>query len=86
MRESTKKRILKQIPENMAVYLLRAKHMELTLSELDELDEGAVMDMVIESGNALCDDEYQQVATQCVGHQIIIIEDVLITSDCFLDK
>jgi hypothetical protein len=49
---------------NTAVYLLRAKQMGLTLSELDELDEGAVMDMIIESGNDLCDDEYRQVATQ----------------------
>ena len=38
--------------------------MGLTLSELDELDEGTVMDMIIESGNDLCDDECRQVATQ----------------------
>ena len=38
--------------------------MGLTLSELDELEEGTVMDMIIESGNDLCDDEYRQVATQ----------------------
>lgn len=38
--------------------------MGLTLSELDELDEGVVMDMIIESGNDFCDDEYRQVATQ----------------------
>jgi hypothetical protein len=49
---------------NTAVFLLRAKQMGLTLSELDELDEGTVMDMIIESGNDLCDDEYRQVATQ----------------------
>ena len=49
---------------NTAVYLLRAKQMGLTLSELDELDEGTVMDMIIESGNDLCDDECRQVATQ----------------------
>ncbi|MFN2927339.1 hypothetical protein ACKX2L_10525 [Lachnospiraceae bacterium YH-ros2228] len=35
--------------------------MVLTLSELDE---GTVMDMIIESENDLCDDEYRQVATQ----------------------
>ena len=35
--------------------------MGLTLSELDE---GTVMDMLIESGNDLCDDDYRQVATQ----------------------
>ena len=38
--------------------------MGLTLSELDELVEGTVMDMIIESGNDLCDDECRQVATQ----------------------
>ena len=38
--------------------------MGLTLSELDELDEGTVMDMIIESGNDFCDDEYRQGATQ----------------------
>nr|DAU85682.1 MAG TPA: hypothetical protein [Caudoviricetes sp.] len=38
--------------------------MGLTLSELDELEEGNVMDMIIESGNDLCDDDYRQVATQ----------------------
>jgi hypothetical protein len=43
------------------VFLLRAKQMGLTLSELDE---GTVMDMIIESGNDFCDDEYRQVATQ----------------------
>ena len=49
---------------NTAVFLLRAKQMGLTLTELDELDEGTVMDMIIESGNDLCEDEYRQVATQ----------------------
>ena len=49
---------------NTAVYLLRAKQMGLTLSELDELDEGTVMDMIIEAGNDLCEDEYCQVADQ----------------------
>jgi hypothetical protein len=36
----------------------------LTLSELSELDEGVVMDMIIESAHDLCDDEYRQVVTQ----------------------
>ena len=49
---------------NTAMYLLRAKQMGLTLSELDELDEGTVMDMIIEAGNDLCEDEYCQVADQ----------------------
>ena len=35
--------------------------MGLTLSELDE---GTVMDLIIESGHDVCDDEYRQVATQ----------------------
>jgi hypothetical protein len=38
--------------------------MGLTLAELDELDEGTVIDMIIESGNDLCEDDYSQVATQ----------------------
>ena len=38
--------------------------MGLTLSELEELDEGTVMDMIVESANDLCEDEYRQVATQ----------------------
>ena len=46
---------------NTAGFFLRAKQMGLTLSELDE---GTVMDMLIESGNDLCDDDYRQVATQ----------------------
>jgi hypothetical protein len=46
------------------VFLLRAKQMGLTLTELDELDEGTVMDMIIESGNDLYEDEYRQLATQ----------------------
>jgi hypothetical protein len=44
--------------------MLRAKQLGLTLSELDEMEEGAVMDMIIESANDLHDDEYSQVATQ----------------------
>ena len=46
------------------MFLLRAKQMGLTLSELEDLDEGTVMDMIIESGNDLCEDEYAEVATQ----------------------
>lgn len=38
--------------------------MGLTLSELEELDEGTVKDMIIESGNYLCNKECRQVATQ----------------------
>ena len=35
-----------------------------TGTELDEMEEGLVMDMVIESGNDACSDEYCQVADQ----------------------
>jgi hypothetical protein len=38
--------------------------MGLSIAELDQMEEGTVMDMIIESGNDLCDDEYRQVATQ----------------------
>lgn len=36
---------------NTAVYLLRAKQLGLTLSEMEELDEGMVVDLIIESSN-----------------------------------
>ena len=38
--------------------MLRAKQMGLSIAELDEMEEGLVMDMVIESGNDACSDEY----------------------------
>lgn len=44
--------------------MLRAKQMGLSIAELDEMEEGLVMDMVIESGNDACSDEYCQVADQ----------------------
>ena len=44
--------------------MLRAKQMGLSIAELDEMEEGLVMDMVIESGNDACSDEYFQVADQ----------------------
>jgi hypothetical protein len=44
--------------------MLRAKQLGFSLEELDQVEEGLVMDMIIESGNDLCDDEYRQVATQ----------------------
>ncbi|MBR0252283.1 MAG: hypothetical protein IJQ57_02920, partial [Synergistaceae bacterium] len=34
-----------------ALYLLRAKQLGLTLNELEELDEGFVIDMITESSN-----------------------------------
>lgn len=47
---------------NTAVFMLRCLQVGLTLSDLDNLDYGHVMDIVIESGNDNC--EYKQVATQ----------------------
>lgn len=44
--------------------MLRAKQMGLFIAELDQMEEGLVMDMIIESGNDLCEDEYCQVADQ----------------------
>ena len=44
--------------------MLRAKQMGLSITDLDEMVEGLVMDMVIESGNDLCEDEYCQVTDQ----------------------
>lgn len=48
---------------NTALYMLRAKQMGLTLSELEELDEGFVTDMIIESNNDSWDG-YREVASQ----------------------
>ena len=44
--------------------MLRAKQMGLSIAELDQMEEGAVMDMLIEPGNDACSDEYCQVADQ----------------------
>jgi hypothetical protein len=44
--------------------MLRAKQMGLSIAELDQMEEGMVMDMIIEAGNDLCEDEYCQVADQ----------------------
>ena len=46
------------------MYLLRAKQLGFDLRELDELDEGMIMDAIIESGNDNYADEYQELATQ----------------------
>ena len=47
---------------NTALFVLRAKQLGLTLNELDELDEGFVLDLIIESGND--NETYQRVASQ----------------------
>ncbi len=47
---------------NTAIFVLRAKQLGLSLDELDELEEGFVLDMIIESAN---DNEiYDHIATQ----------------------
>ena len=47
---------------NTAVFILRAKQLGLSLEELDELDEGFVLDMMIEAAND--HETYQRIATQ----------------------
>lgn len=49
---------------NTAVFMLRAKQMGLSIAELDDMEEGFVTDMIIESGNDLCEDDYCELATQ----------------------
>lgn len=48
---------------NVAVFMVRAKQMGLTLNEMDELEEGFITDMIIESGNDNYDG-YKELATQ----------------------
>lgn len=48
---------------NVAVFMVRAKQMGLTLSEMDELEEGFITDMIIETGNDSFDG-YKELATQ----------------------
>ena len=47
---------------NTAIFVLRAKQLGLSLDELDELEEGFVLDMMIESAND--NETYDHVATQ----------------------
>ena len=47
---------------NTAVYLLRAVQMGLALGDLDRLEVGTVLDMMMESANDNC--KYDQIATQ----------------------
>ena len=47
---------------NVAVYLLRIFQMGIRLSELEELDEGIILDMITEMGND--DYDYPALATQ----------------------
>lgn len=47
---------------NTAIYLLRAVQLGLSLRDLDQLELGMVMDMIIESGND--NSTYREVADQ----------------------
>lgn len=47
---------------NLAVYMLRVVQIGLRITDLELLDFGMVMDMIIESGNDGC--KYQELATQ----------------------
>ncbi len=47
---------------NTAVYLLRAVQLGLTINDLEQLDEGMVVDMLTESANDSA--EYQDCASQ----------------------
>lgn len=47
---------------NTAVYLLRAKQMGLTISDMENLEEGMIVDMLTESVNDTA--EYREMASQ----------------------
>lgn len=47
---------------NTAIYMLRAKQMGLSIADMDELEEGFIVDMMVESGND--NFEYKEVANQ----------------------
>lgn len=47
---------------NTAVYLLRAVQMGLSINDLENMDEGIVIDMLVESGNDTAD--YTEYASQ----------------------
>lgn len=49
---------------NTALYMLRAKQLGLSLTEMEQLEEGLVLDMLTEAGNDNESDSYQEVATQ----------------------
>ena len=46
------------------LYFFRAKQIGLSMAELEDVEEGMVIDMIIESANDRHEDEYRQVATQ----------------------
>lgn len=47
---------------NLAVFLLRAVQLGLSITDLDNLEYGTVIDMMTESGNDSC--EYKELASQ----------------------
>lgn len=47
---------------NTAIYMLRAKQMGLSIADMEELEEGFIVDMMVESGNDNFD--YKEVANQ----------------------
>lgn len=44
--------------------MLRSKQLGLTLTEMEQLDEGLIFDMITEAGNDNEADSYKQLATQ----------------------
>jgi hypothetical protein len=44
--------------------MLRAKQIGLSLAEMEELDEGMIFDMIVESANDNEADSYKELATQ----------------------
>ena len=47
---------------NTPLFILRAKQLGFSLSELDEFEEGFIMDVIIESAND--HETYQRIASQ----------------------
>lgn len=47
---------------NTAIYMLRSKQMGLSIADMEELEEGFIVDMMVESGND--NFEYKEVANQ----------------------
>lgn len=44
--------------------MLRAKQIGLSIAEMEELDEGIIFDMIVESANDQESDSYTELATQ----------------------
>lgn len=44
--------------------MLRSKQLGLSLEEMDQLEEGMILDMITESINDTYGDEYKELATQ----------------------